>query len=212
MKVDLISTVSIENVVKAIRKCWASEGSSDSTSCITPSCNFNLGEKDKALVQRIIDFDHTSTLEHLSFTFEITGLSRAALQELARTRISSFSVQSTRYTLKKSLATKVDELVFKTGDEDVDQIVHETMEKIAALYKRRHDIPNDVIKYAIPEALETTLIWTINARSLRNFFKLRTSKKALPEMRWLCMEIWGVLPSEIKFIFEDVYDTTVREE
>lgn len=212
MKVDLISTVSLENVVRAIRKCWASEGLSDSDYYDDCCKSFELGPKDKALVQRIIDFDHTSTLEHLSFTFEITGLSRAALQEIARHRISSLSVQSTRYTLKKSLATNVDELVFKTGDEDVDQIVHETMEKIASLYKRRPDIPNDVIKYAIPEALNTTLIWTINARSLRNFFKLRTSKKALPEMRWLCMEIWGVLPEKVKFLFDDVYDMTARGE
>jgi thymidylate synthase (FAD) len=210
MKVELISTVSLENVVRAIRKCWASEGLSDSD-CSADCCkSFDLGPKDKSLVQRIIDFDHTSTLEHLNFTFEITGLSRAALQELARTRMSSLSVQSTRYTFKKSLTIKIDELVFITGDEDVDQIVHETMEKIAALYKRRPDIPNDVIKYAIPEALNTTLIWTINVRSLRNFFKLRTSKKALPEMRWLCMEIWGVLPEKVKFLFEDVYDTTVK--
>jgi len=44
---------------------------------------------------------HSSTLEHINYTFDIDGISRACLQELARHRMASLSVKSTRYTLKE---------------------------------------------------------------------------------------------------------------
>ena len=198
----------LENVVNAIRTCWDSFERQDSNWWHDPHSgdnSFSLGENDTKLIERIINVDHTSTLEHLSFTFAVSGISRAMLQEAARHRLSSMSVRSTRYTLKKSLDSPVDELVVMTGDADVDKIVNDTMNAIAALYKRRPDIGRDLIKYAIPEALKVDLYWTINARSLRNLFKLRTSPAALPEFRQFCGKVWGELPDQVKFIFEDVY-------
>lgn len=198
----------VENVVNAIRTCWDSFDRQDSNWWHDPHSGengFSLGENDKKVIGRIIDFDHTSTLEHLYLTFSVSGISRAMLQELARHRMASLSVRSTRYTLKKSLVVPVDELVVKTGDEDVDEIINTTMKSISALCKRRPDIGRDVIKYAIPEALKVDLYWSINARSLRNLFKLRTSPAALPEFREFCEHLWGMIPDQVKFIFEDVY-------
>ena len=73
----------------AIRKCWGSEDKSD-----------NGGSKDKLLIDKVGNKNkHSSTLEHLVYTFEIKDISRALLQELARHRIASYSVKSSRYTL-----------------------------------------------------------------------------------------------------------------
>lgn len=104
MNVTLLHNSPLEAVVKAIRKCYASEGKSDSGD-IQRHLYYKseLGSKDKALIQRIIKSEHTSTLEHLTFTFDVDGLSRAALQEWSRHRMMSQSVQSTRYVLQKDL-------------------------------------------------------------------------------------------------------------
>ena len=198
----------LENVVNAIRTCWDSFEKQDSNWWHDPHSGengFSLGENDAKLIGRIIDSDHTSTLEHLNFTFAVSGISRAMLAELSRHRHSSLSVRSTRYTLKKSLSVPIPELVVSSGDKEVDKIIDNTMMAIVELCKRRPDIGRDVIKYAIPEALRVDLYWTINARSLRNVFKLRTSPAALPEFRQFCKQVWGELPDQVKFIFQDVY-------
>jgi thymidylate synthase (FAD) len=46
---------------------------------------------------------HHSVLEHSSITYLIKGISRGVLQELARHRIASYSVRSTRYTMQNIL-------------------------------------------------------------------------------------------------------------
>ncbi len=62
----------------------------------------HLIDKDKELINRVGNkFKHSSTLEHLNYTFYIQGISRACLQEVARHRHTSPSVKSTRYTLKE---------------------------------------------------------------------------------------------------------------
>jgi len=66
-------------------------------------------------------------------------------------------------------------------------------------------IPNDILKYYIPESLTTKLILTVNARELRHIFNLRTSNRALREFQVLCMYIYNALPEDHRFMYEDVY-------
>lgn len=62
------------------------------------------GQKDLELVERVGNkFKHKSVLEHLVYSFDIDGISRAVLQELARHRTASLTVKSTRYTMSKDL-------------------------------------------------------------------------------------------------------------
>lgn len=106
------------------RTCWSSQDKSDTSDCmhdlfhwehdqlsdnefiakwgIVPSLDLEIGPKDLALLDRVGNqFHHGSILEHISFNFFIDGISRACLQELARHRIASLSVKSSRYTLKE---------------------------------------------------------------------------------------------------------------
>ena len=77
----------------AIRTCYDMVDKSD-----------NGGEKDKALIYKVGNKNkHSSTLEHLNYTFHIEDVSRALLQELARHRHASLSVKSSRYTTKREL-------------------------------------------------------------------------------------------------------------
>jgi len=201
----------------AIRECWASGDLSDTTNGV-------VGQKDKELIARVgVKFKHASTMEHLAYNYRLDGISRALLQELARHRMASPSVKSTRYTLKELKTEEpfitnrgVYDGVYKEGDYNFERAekylvftadTYVDMASIDALEKLRtiifHGITNDRAKFCMPEAYRTSLAFTINARSLRNFLSLRTSKAALWEIRELAQTMFNVLPEEHKYLFED---------
>ncbi len=200
MEVTLMHYTPLDVCSHAIRTCWNSFDKSD-----------NGGEKDKALIDRVGNkYKHSSTLEHLSFSFYIEGVSRALLQELARHRISSFSVKSTRYTLKelKNIEPfreddykRANKFIVLTGNEQVDSASIKALNNLQAILKS--GVSNDIAKYALPESYKTELTWTINARSLQNFLQLRTSKSALWEIRDLANMIYNRLPKEHQYLFKD---------
>lgn len=70
---------------------------------------FKHEKDDEGYLRRIIAMGHESVLEHINLTYRITGISRALLQELARHRHISLSVESTRSTLGKELFSADDD-------------------------------------------------------------------------------------------------------
>ena len=193
----------------AIRKCWASEDKSDSNwECIITDFRDNdkhVGPKDRALIERIGNKNkHASTLEHLNYSFDIDGISRACLQEVARHRHASMSVKSTRYTLKELKETLDEDLgrfYVQTTDEIANEINNFTLSHLRSQLSQ--GLSNDVAKYMLPEAYKTSLVWTINARSLQNFLALRTNKAALWEIRELAYELYKQLPDEHQYLFTE---------
>jgi thymidylate synthase (FAD) len=204
MDVTLLQHTDLQTCAYAIRTCWQSFDKSD-----------NGGEKDKELIDRVGNqFKHSSTLEHLFYTFYISGVSRALLQELARHRIASLSVKSTRYTLKELKEEKsfldnqqkpniqqASKYIVLTQNDFVNENSIKALENLRLALKR--GIANDQAKYCLPESYKTELTWSINARSLQNFLKLRSSKSALWEIRELAKTVFDTLPSEHQYIFED---------
>ena len=182
-------------------------------------CKKVPGPKDKALIHKVGNkFRHASTLEHINYHFDIKGISRALLQELARHRIASLTVKSTRYTLKE-LKEEEPFVTHPTSGENVFDL--ERAEKYLVLNENRlvnfasvhalenlrklvaSGVKNDVTKYALPESYKTGLRWTINMRSLQNFLELRTAKGALHEIRVLAHKIFDELPEDHKYMLEE---------
>ena len=199
MKVKLLNKPDMSIIIEATRTCYDSMSKSD-----------NLGEKDLALLEKIIDSKHESVLEHMVFTFKITDISRTCLQELARHRIASYSVKSTRYTLKELRDTPDNELE-KFLIEDIESIVKSSAIDSLKKIKMMLNMSNpdmDKIKYALPECYKTELVWTINLRSLRNFLKLRLSLKAHQEIRKLATIVYSCLVANLPndILFQDVID------
>lgn len=208
MQVKLLNFTPLWVCSNAIRTCWQSFDKSD-----------NGGEKDLALIDRVGNqFKHSSTLEHLFYNFYISGISRALLQELARHRIASLSVKSTRYTLKELR----NESEFKSGDfanasryivltnnEIVDNASIVALENLRKILQ--NSISLDIAKYCLPECYKTELSWSINARSLQNFLSLRTSKSALWEIRNLANAVFDALPDEHKFIFQSCLNKEIAQ-
>ena len=187
MNVNLIYYTPLGVADRAIGKCWDKQKK----------------EVDKERMYRVGNkFKHSSTLEHINYTFDIDGISRACLQELARHRHTSLSVKSTRYTLKELKEAKyLTDFYVETGNDAVDDFVYNAIENVQEALQR--GISNDIVKYCIPEAYKTSLVWTINMRSLQNFLKLRTSKAALWEIQELAREIFNKLPEAHKFMLEE---------
>ncbi|RUT50971.1 FAD-dependent thymidylate synthase [Campylobacter fetus] len=204
MKVTLLNYTPLDICSQAIRTCWQSFDKSD-----------NGGVKDLALINRVgNELKHSSTLEHLYYNFYIEDISRACLQELARHRIASLSVKSSRYTLKELNSIDLDttenweDLASKyiKLKEDIKEY---QIQQFKLLVKAVHKCKsNDIAKYCMPESYLTSLSWSINARSLQNFLNLRTSKAALEEIRELAYAVYGELPKSHKFVFKDsLYQT-----
>lgn len=192
MNVELKHYTPLELCSYAIRTCWNSHDKSSK-------------EADKELIYRVGNkLKHASTLEHIVYHFHIKGISRACLQELARHRMASLSVKSTRYTLKELKKIELNnytlgKFVVLTNSKDIDNANLETLKKIQELLKSGLAI--DMLKYMLPESYKTELSYTINARSLQNFLALRSSKRALCEIRMLALNLYENLPKSHKYLF-----------
>ena len=158
---------------------------------------------------------HASTIEHINYSFEIE-MSRACLQEFARHRMASLSVKSSRYTLKElkedveamkpDSSSDIDmDIVSKycvlTNDADIDEKIGFALYDLALMVDEGK--ANDITKYCMPEAYKTSLVWTVNARSLQNFLHLRTSKAALWEIRNIAFAVYEQIPEDHRFLFKE---------
>ena len=193
MKVELLSSTPIHIADIAIGKCWDKQKDYCDTERIERVANKNK---------------HKSTIEHLVYNFDIDGISRACLQEVARHRIASYSVKSTRYTLKQLKYMEDDELqncLVTTGNDIIDDANVVQLKFLSQLLLDGRAGDNDVAKYMLPEAFKTSLVMTINARSLQNFLELRLSKHALPEISTLALQMFNTLPEEHQFLFTDCF-------
>lgn len=177
--------------------------------CIGAEDNHPAEGADHGTILRCIEKGHDSVLEHCVLTFEIEGLARAVLFELTRHRIASFSVQSTRWTLKKFLKpidTEEDYLwpmdfLVPTGDPILNTA---TMNQLRVVKQSLdHGLKPDLVKSSLPENFKTKLVMTMNLRSLRNFFQLRSVKDAYYQIRQLAGKMYLTLPFEIALMVED---------
>lgn len=218
MKVNLIFFSPLMLAIRGARTCYDSMENSTSIPCTY--CNgydmtceycygdgFLYGDKDKRLLERLIKDGHTSVIEHIYYTFHIKNITRGLLQQLVRHRIASYSVKSTRYTLKELVKADNDNALRKlfrqTGERYFDTVNLITLRTIRGFIKVGS--ANDEVKYLLPEAFYTELTMTINARSLRNLLNLRLDKRAWKEFQELAKNIYDVLPKSHKeIIFQDI--------
>ncbi len=216
-KVEVLHYTPIHIAAHAIRECHNSHDKSDTNYDISNGLEVNIGPKDKKLIHRIGNkMKHASTLEHLSVSLSISGISRALLQEWSRSRMMSQTVRSSRYTLgalKDEEPFAIDsimeaedghergkEYLFYTGNLEVDMASLFALENLRVLVKS--GVLNDVSKYALPDSFLTSLTATINIRSLQNMLSLRSAPSALAEYRDLTHAIYDALPSDYQELVE----------
>lgn len=190
----------------------------------TVSLREHAGKKDRDLIYRIGNkMKHKSVLEQLVYWFDISGISRACLQEIARHRMARLTVKSTRYTLKelkteerffdfetnKGNFARAQKYVVLTGDITVDYTIVKNLELFRQAVSSNK--PNDIVKFALPEAFKTKLQWQIDMRNLQNFLELRLSKDALWEIRDLARSIANALPDDHKYLVAEIVEERFPE-
>lgn len=174
-----------------------------------------VDEKDQAaFLRRIMASGHLSVLEHASFTFGISGVSRALLAQITRHRIASFSVQSQRYvSLEKGFGYIVPPRIRDLGENAV-KAFESQMAQMQAWYQgwqeKLGENANEDARFVLPNACETHITVTMNARELLHFFSLRCCNRAQWEIRALAREMLRLCKQVSPTIFESAGPGCVR--
>lgn len=152
-------------------------------------------------IQDWIKVGHQSVIEHASATFYVRA-SRAFTHELVRHRLASYSQRSQRYV-------KEDESRYVTPPKlgaIENSIFERAMQYAWAAYNELLDqgVKPEIARYVLPNACETQIVMTMNFRELRHFIELRTSERALPEMRSVAGEIRRIMKKQAPRVFEDL--------
>ena len=163
------------------------------------------------LVRKLVSMGHLSTLEHVTFTFAIEGVSRVLTHQLVRHRIASYSQQSQRYVKDHDFETIVPASI--ASKPEAKAKFDKLMTEIQAMYDEfiALDIPAEDARYILPNATETKIVCTFNARSLLNFFSLRCCTRAQWEIRALANEMLRQCQAVAPVIFENAGPTCVSE-
>lgn len=136
-----------------------------------------------AFITKLLEFGHESPFEHVSFTFGIEGISRACSHQLVRHRMASFSQRSQRYCFEDGFNYIEPEDI--NENEKEDKIFRDFMRHSKEVYSKLIDkgVKPEDARMVLPNACETKIIVTMNARELLYFFKLRCCKRAQKEIR-----------------------------
>lgn len=132
------------------------------------------------LFRHIVGSGHTSTMEHINFTFALEGVSRVLLAQLTRHRVGfSFSVQSQRYVSDASDKKKGGfHYVVPPKVADVPEAAEyfaELMENLQAAYDKlaQLGVPREDARFVLPNAASTNITMTANLRALLTFYSKR---------------------------------------
>ena len=200
MKVNLLThTPEPDKIIAAAAKlCYSSSGIDDIMDNLTD-------EAIQKFMDMLMSLGHESPVEHVTFTFGIEGISRACSHQLVRHRIASYSQKSQRYVNETQFEYVTPEAIAK--DPVSKDIYDETMTLLQGRYdfirsglvetyvkdgmdrKAAEKKANEDARMVLPNACCTSIIVTMNIRSLFNFFKHRCCNRAQWEIRAVAMEM-----------------------
>lgn len=166
-------------VAAAARLCYSDQGAEAIMDDFTP-------EKVEKFVKKLVSLGHESPMEHVSFTFAVSGISRACSHQLVRHRIGvSFSQKSQRY-VKEDQFEYVTPPSVAARPERLAEFERAMAEAQAAYAKLlAAGVPAEDARFVLPNAAATSLVVTMNVRSLWHFFQLRCCNRAQWEIRAL---------------------------
>ncbi len=202
IKVELLAhTPEPEKIIAAAAKlCYSSSSIDGILDGLTK-------ENTDKFINMLLGLGHESPIEHITFTFGIEGVSRSLLAQFTRHRIASYSVKSQRYVNEGKFEFITPPEIENTPE--AAEIYARAMEqdlgnynKLADILKEKHiktltgagmDIKEgekkgekmaiEDARYVLPNACETKMVATLNARSLVNFFHHRCCERAQWEIR-----------------------------
>jgi len=195
-----------KTIAAAAKLCYSAQGVDGLLDGLTP-------EKTDSFLNMLMQLGHESPIEHVTFTFAIEGVSRSFLAQITRHRLASYSVQSQRYVRLSPFEyvtppeVSADPEALEAYNQAMDAAL-KSYETISEILKAKHTkalIDSGVsekeaagraekmaiedARFVLPNACETKMIVTMNARSLYNFFRLRCCNRAQWEIRAVADEM-----------------------
>jgi thymidylate synthase (FAD) len=156
--------------------------------------------KMQKLISSVIESGHGSTIEHVVFTFAITGVSRTLSHQLVRHRAGvAFDQQSQRYVKFKGQATMLPTSIAE-ADPALRERYESQVEGSLELYGDMLEagLPGEDARFVFPNAARTNLVMTTNLRALIHMSGLRLCTMAQWEIRRLFQlvrhEVFAVSP------------------
>jgi thymidylate synthase (FAD) len=144
-------------------------------------------QKMQKLIAGVIESGHGSTIEHVVFTFAISGVSRTLSHQLVRHRAGvAFDQQSQRYVKFKGAATMLPTTI-EEGNEALRRRYEDQVGGALELYGELVDagVPGEDARFVFPNATRTNLVMTTNLRALIHMSGLRLCTMAQWEIRRL---------------------------
>ena len=193
-----------KTVAMSARLCYSPIGAAQLEEKITD-------EQAAKLVRKLVEMGHFSTLEHVTFTFAIEGVSRVLTHQLVRHRIASYSQQSQRYVKEHDFETILPLSIAARPAER--EKFEKLMSEIRTLYTEWTEmgIPAEDARYILPNAAETKIVVTMNVRSLYNFFRLRCCTRAQWEIRALAEKMLAEVKEVAPVLFEKAGPSCVTD-
>ncbi len=191
-------------IATAARLCYAPVGAAELMETMPE-------ERVRSVLSTIMGSGHFSPLEHASFTFAIDGVSRALTHQLVRHRLASFNQQSQRYVkFKDGLPYVKPESIAAVLE--ADELFEGIMDGVQRAYARMLElgVPAEDARFILPNAVETKIVVTMNARELLHFFELRCCNRAQWEIRELAHRMLELVRPVAPFVFMDAGAPCVR--
>lgn len=130
---------------------------------------------------------HLGIMEHISVTFEISGISRACSHQLVRHRMASYAQQSQRYVKKNEQGYVTPDSIRhgSDGEHSYKERFDATINAIMYQYNWlvAHGVPEEDARYLLPNACCTNIVVTMNLREASHFCALRRCSRAQWELR-----------------------------
>ena len=214
-------------VAAAAKLCYSSSGINQLNDSLTD-------EKAASFVEMLSEIGHESPIEHASFTFGIEGVSRSLLAQITRHRMASFSVKSQRYVREGSFeyVTPPEIAAEPEAKKIYDEIMAEDQERydrLAAILKEKHikafmaegkdektaarlaeKKAIEDARFVLPNACETQMVMTMNARSLMNFFKVHCCRRAQWEIQDVANQMLALVSAVAPNIFKNAGPSCLR--
>lgn len=160
-------------------------------------------------VADVVESGHVSPIEHVSFTFAAEGVSRALTHQLVRHRLASYSQQSQRYVDGSDFnyilppAIERNEKARQRFLECIDTI-QQAYGDIKGLLEEdgRKELSKEDARFLLPQAAETRIVFTMNCRSLLNFFESRCCTRAQWEIRHMAKAMLALCKGVLPEVFE----------
>jgi flavin-dependent thymidylate synthase len=161
------------------------------------------------IISEVVDLRHARELEQTNFTFQLDGMSLATLTHLTRHRIQSIIIPELATLSKHLHVIEPESIKNNTEAHSIFESVVDTNESFSKVMDRFSvGLGNRV--YTLLSGQAISIVTTMNARELMNFFTLRACNRAQWEIRHFAETMLNKLKDIAPLIFKEAGPSCVR--